>query len=114
MARRTVVELTDDLDGSQAEETVTFSLDGTDMEIDLSKAHAKDLRNALEHYVKAARKADSGRRGWRGRGPRVARGPEMVKAIREWAREQGMTVSERGRIPGDVEKKYHAAHGSNM
>jgi Lsr2 len=62
MARRGVVELTDDLDGSLPKETVTFRLDGTDLEIDLSEEHAKALRDALQRYVAAERKADG---AWR-------------------------------------------------
>jgi Lsr2 len=112
MARRTVVELTDDLDGSPAKETITFGLDGTEMEIDLSANNAKAFREALQPYVSAARKASStGRRGRRGvfaRGP--GRDAEQIKAIREWAKQQGMDVSERGRIPARIEEAYHAAH----
>jgi Lsr2 len=113
MARRMVVELTDDLDGSPAKETVTFGLDGAEMEIDLSEQHARELRVALETYVHAARKTAGGRRaGGRGRrgGGGAARGPEQIKAIRDWAKQQGMDVSERGRIPARVEEAYHAAH----
>jgi Lsr2 len=105
-----VVELTDDLDGSPANETVTFGLDGTDMEIDLSEQHAKALRAALQPYVAAARKAGGTGRGRRrgGRGP--ARDPDQIRVIRDWARQQGMDVSERGRIPAKIEQAYHAAH----
>jgi Lsr2 len=111
MARRMVVELTDDLDGSPAKETVTFGLDGTDMEIDLSEQHAKALRDAPQRYVSAARKAGGTARGGRRRGGRgPARDADQIKAIRDWARQQGMDVSERGRIPARIEEAYHAAH----
>jgi hypothetical protein len=106
IARRTVVELTDDLDGSPAKETVTFGLDGKDLEIDLSEEHAKALRDALKPYVAAARRASGTER----RGRRGALGPgrdaEQIKAIREWAKQQGMDVSERGRIPARIEEAY--------
>ena len=57
MARRTVVMLTDDIDGSEATETVRFGLDGRDYEVDLSKKNAKSLRDGLKRYVKVGRKA---------------------------------------------------------
>jgi Lsr2 len=113
VARRTVIELTDDLDGSPANETVTFSLDGTDMEIDLSQSNAEKLRGALRPFVDAARKADGGRRGVRrGRrgGAATARNADQTRAIREWAKQQGMEVSERGRIPAKIQDAYNAAH----
>ncbi len=103
MATQTVVTITDDLDGSQAEETIRFALDGAEFEIDLSKGHAKELRGALEPYVKAARRV-GGRRTGRRRGTASAK--DEVKAIREWAREQGMEVSDRGRIPAEIQQAY--------
>src|SRR5687767_6324729 len=110
MARRMVVELTDDLDGSPAKETVTFSLDGRDMEIDLSEQHAKALRDALQPYVAGARKAGGTGRGRRRVGRAPARDADQIRAIRDWARQQGMDVSERGRIPAKIEEAYHAGH----
>ena len=86
-------------------EVLRVGVDGTDKEIDLSDQHAKALRDALQLYVSAARKA-GGSRG--GRGP--ARDAEQIKAIRAWAKKQGMDVSERGRIRARIEEAYHAAH----
>jgi hypothetical protein len=108
MATKRIVNLTDDMDGSPAVETVTFGLDGIEYEIDLSKSNAAKLRKAMGRYVDAARKV-GGRRGRRGR-VRAGRDREQLAAIREWAKQQGMTVSDRGRIPADVESDYNAAH----
>jgi hypothetical protein len=109
MAQKVTVSLVDDLSGSQADETVTFGLDGKSYEIDLSSVNAGKLRDALANYVGAARKA--GRTGHTNgvaapvRPASVDR--EQNQAIREWARKRGMKVSDRGRIPSDVTEAYH-------
>jgi nucleoid-associated protein Lsr2 len=114
MAQQTTVRFVDDLDGSEASGTFDFSLEGRNYQIDLSDENAAKLRDALAPYVGAARKA--GGRG-RGRAPRqttVAEKParsnrEETSAIRQWARENGHQVSERGRIPKSVIEAYQAA-----
>jgi hypothetical protein len=108
MARKVQYLLVDDLDGGGADETVNFGLDGVSYEIDLSTKHAGALRDALAEYVASARKV-GGRRG-RGRGRAGGRGQDTA-AIREWARSQGLKVSDRGRIPADIIAKYEAANG---
>ncbi len=117
MAQQTTVKFIDDLDGSEASGTFDFSLDGKQYQIDLSDENAAKLRGALEPFVNAARKA-SGRSAGRGRG-RVQSQPaaekparasrEETAAIRQWARENGHQVSERGRIPKSVIEAYQAA-----
>ncbi len=107
MASRTIVELTDDVDGGKASETVTFGLDGSDYEIDLSARNAKALRGALDQYVAAGRRA--GRSARRGSGGRAVRDREQTQAIREWARASGYAVSDRGRISAEVIEAYNAA-----
>jgi hypothetical protein len=105
MAQKVNIILVDDLDGSEADETLTFGLDGTTYEIDLNDRNAAALREALSGYVGHARKVTSGaRRG------RKAAGSSNTKDVREWARGQGMDVSERGRISADVQQAYDAAH----
>ena len=108
MAQKVTVQLVDDIDGGPAEETVSFSLDGTAYEIDLSAANAAGLRDALAHYVGHARKAGSRGAGARGRraGRRGGRTPE----IREWARANGFPVNERGRIAAHIVEAYDKAH----
>jgi hypothetical protein len=108
MARRTVVMLTDDLDGSDATETVRFGLDGRDYEVDLSKKNAKSLRDGLKRYVEVGRKT-GGRRTSRS-GSTAGSDRAQLSAVRAWARQQGMEVSERGRISARVQEAYNKAH----
>jgi hypothetical protein len=96
----------DDIDGSEAEGTVRFGLGGTDYEIDLNKKHADQFAKAIGPYVAAARKVASSRRP--ARGTRTSRHDQS--AVRAWAREQGIKISDRGRIPADVLAQYQAAN----
>ena len=104
--RSVTVTLVDDLDQAKADETVSFSLDGRDYEIDLSRAHAGELRRMIGRYIAVARRA---------RGvvhPRSARRTqadrERSRQIRAWAVERGLMTSERGRIPEHVTHEYEA------
>ena len=110
MAQKVNVLLVDDIDGSDAGETISFGLDGTRYEIDLNSDHAQELRGQLERYVKAARKV-TGSAGRPARGRRTAANDARNKEIRDWAREQGLDVNERGRIPADIVAQYEAANG---
>lgn len=115
MAQRTLVQLVDDLDGKPLEdgkgETVTFSLDSTDYEIDLNEENASELRDALSPYVKAARRVGGRRR--RARNPGGARRDSaQLKDVREWAKAHGHKVSDRGRIPRSVMEAYDEAHAA--
>lgn len=112
MARKVQVILTDDLDGNEADETVTFALDGTSYEIDLAAKNSKALRDAFAPYVGHARRVGKGRRS-AGSGP--GRSPAttdraQTQAIRDWARRNGHKVSNRGRIPTTVVDAFNAAH----
>lgn len=106
MAQRTQILYVDDIDGSEAEGTIRFGFDGVDYEIDLNKKHSDALAKALSPYIAAARRAPGTRRP--GRGKRASK--QSQTDVRAWARAQGLQVSERGRIPGDVLAKYEAAH----
>ena len=116
MARKVQVILSDDLDDSiSADETVTFALDGTTYEIDLSEKNASEMRDVLGKYVSAARKVSS--RGTRASGGGKSRATgggrmdrEQAGAIRDWARKNGHEVSDRGRIPASVVEAFEAAH----
>lgn len=110
MASKTLVILEDDLDGGEADETVSFSLDGVSYEIDLSAKNAGKLRDALAGYVGASRRV--GGRAARGRAAgRTSRtGSANTADVREWARKKGYEVSERGRIPANIVEAYNAAH----
>jgi hypothetical protein len=112
MAQKVHIILEDDLDGSEASETVQFGLDGTNYEIDLNDDNATALREALATYVGHARKVAGGRRA-----PRRSSGSTgaandgaSAKEIREWARDNGHEVPDRGRIPSDVREAFEAAH----
>lgn len=110
MAQKHIVQLIDDLDQGEAAETVSFGLDGTNYEIDLSAKNATRLRDSLAEYVAHARKSTRGgrppaappRRGKSARGDR-----EQTQAIREWARKNGFKIGEKGRIPANVLEAYN-------
>ena len=107
MAQKVQVLLVDDLDGSEAKETVTFGLDGALYEIDLSSGNAGKLRKELAHYVEHARKASAPARRRR---TRTGPGRERSAQIRAWAKQRGYKVNERGRIPANIVAEYEAAH----
>jgi hypothetical protein len=102
--------LVDDLDGSGDASTVKFSIDRFSYEVDLTEQHRSELYDVLEPYMAAGRQAQTrpgGEPRRRGSRPRVDR--EQLQAIRVWARGQGHSVSDRGRIPRHVVDAYHAA-----
>ena len=100
----------DDLDGSEADSTVRFGLDGTDYEIDLSTEHAQALRDALERYVTAARRSGGARRPARSGTKAPAAGLNSTE-VREWAKAQGIDVKDRGRVPAELVVRFKAATG---
>src|SRR6478735_3278716 len=107
MAQITEVRLLDDLDGGNAAESVTFSLDGRSYEIDLSEKHAAALRDAFAPFVSSARRAGgSVAVGRQKMSTRAGRPREETAAIREWATANGLEVSARGRISSTVLEAY--------
>jgi hypothetical protein len=123
MAQQMTVRFVDDLDGSEASGTVDFGLDGRRYEIDLSEVNAARLREALAPFIGVARtvggRRSAGRRSGRGRGARPAVAAaqntaarsrrEDTATIRQWARDHGHQVSDRGRISKSVMEAYQAA-----
>ena len=112
MAQKVNILLVDDIDESEASETVAFGLDGTSYEIDLNDEHAAQLRDALATYIGHARKAGGRPRrsgGASRRSAAPADGPS-AKDVREWARENGWDVPDRGRVSTEVREAYDAAH----
>ena len=107
MAKTTVVTITDDIDGSEGAETVTFSYDGQIYEIDLGKKNRDKFQKGLQPFIDSSRRV--ARQGT-ARPTRSRTSRKDSSAIRAWATEQGLTVSERGRIPAAVVAKYEAAH----
>lgn len=111
MAQKVNIILVDDIDGSEATETVTFGLDGTTYEIDLNDENAGKLREALATYVGHGRKVGAGpRRGRRTSSSAAASGGPSAKEVREWARANGHDVPDRGRVSAEVREAYDAAH----
>ncbi|GAB3195436.1 Lsr2 family protein [Nocardioides hungaricus] len=108
MAQKVNIVLVDDIDGSEAVETVTFGLDGTTYEIDLNKKNAGKLRDALASYVGHGRKVGAATR--RGRRSAAATSGPSAKDVREWARANGYDVPDRGRVSAEVREAYDAAH----
>jgi Lsr2 len=107
VARQVTLTLIDDIDGSQAAETVSFGVDGRRYVIDLSAAHAMQLREALAVYVAAARRGSGSTSPRRQPAPsRPVENREQTAAIRQWARTNGQPVSDRGRIPRTVLDAY--------
>ena len=109
MAQKITAELQDDLDRGPADETVRFGLDGVDYEIDLSKQHARQFRRECASFLVHARRAERGRRR---RPARSSSGRRRSGDIRAWAKDAGIQVSDRGRIPASVVARYQAATGA--
>ncbi|MCL2315586.1 MAG: Lsr2 family protein [Actinomycetia bacterium] len=107
MAKRVKTILVDDIDGSAADETVTFSLDGVTYEIDLNGEHAAQLRDGFTWWIGHGRRI-SGRRNARA----VKNTGTPLGEIRAWANANGYTVSDRGRISAEIRNAYSAAHGA--
>jgi hypothetical protein len=104
MAQKITVALEDDLGGGPADETVRFSVGGTSYEIDLNKKNAAAFRKKLAPFVEHARKAERGPRR-----PRTQSSRQRSGDIRAWANDQGIAVSDRGRISASVVEQYEAA-----
>jgi hypothetical protein len=107
VAQKVNIVLIDDIDGSDAVETVSFGLDGTSYEIDLNKKNAAALRDALAAYVGNARKVSGTRRGRRSAATSI--GPS-AREVRDWARSNGFKVPDRGRIPAEVREAFDKAN----
>ncbi len=112
MAQKIQTLFIDDIDGSDAEGTVRFGLDGAEYEIDLNAGHAQQLRDALARYVSAARRVSgsAARRPAR-TGRRASASGLNTTEVREWAKAQGIEVKDRGRVPAELVAKFKAATG---
>ena len=111
MSRVTEVRLVDDIDGSNASETVTFGLDRRQYEMDLSTRNAAKLRAALAPFVASARPSSGRRRSSNGSTPEVSYRSRADRGDSGWAREHGHKVADRGRIPAAVIDAYEKAAG---
>jgi hypothetical protein len=106
MAQKVVTELTDDIDGSEAVETVTFGYQGRQYEIDLNRKNFDRLAKALAPFIEHGRTVRADERRRRRRGAAGTTQTADTKAIRQWAHERGLQVSERGRIPAEIVERY--------
>ena len=109
MARKVEVLLIDDIDDSPAAETIAFAFDGKPYEIDLSEQHAAELRESFARWVSAGRKVST-RVPTQSTGPRSRSDRKDLRQLRQWAAENGFTMSERGRISTAVQEAFDAAH----
>jgi Lsr2 len=107
MAQKMHTVFIDDLDGSEAQTTVRFGLDGTDYEIDLNSAHAQEFGDAIAKYTGAGRKVSSATRA--SRGPRRDSSAPSPAVVREWAKDQGIDVRDRGRVPSELVIRFQEA-----
>ncbi|GAB3263648.1 histone-like nucleoid-structuring protein Lsr2 [Nocardioides dilutus] len=114
MAKTTIVQVSDDLDGSANASEVRFAFEGTEYTIDLSGKNRKALEKALRPYIEAGTKV-SGRHSGTARSARSKRSGSArnsavdLTAVRAWARENGHQVSDRGRLPKAVLDAYTAS-----
>ncbi|MFI7359700.1 Lsr2 family protein [Streptomyces avidinii] len=112
MAQKVQVLLVDDLDGGEADETVTFALDGKTYEIDLTTANAEKLRGLLDPYTKGGRRTGGRANAARAKGRgSVATGHPDTAEIRAWAKENNYNVNDRGRVPAEIREAYEKAKG---
>lgn len=109
MAKKTMVQLVDDLSGQSIDDgegrTIRFAFDGAEYEIDLSNSNIEEFSNSLERFVRASRRV-AGRRKTGGTAGRGSGGDNETAAIREWAESQGLKVASRGRISADIVERY--------
>ena len=112
MAQKIQTLFIDDIDGSAAEGTVRFALDGTEYEIDLNTKHADALRKALAKYIDAARRTTGGARRAARSGRRASASGVNTTEVREWAKAQGIEVKDRGRVPAELVVRFRAATGN--
>jgi len=111
VAQKVQVLLVDDLDGGEADETVTFALDGKTYEIDLTTTNADKLRGLLEPYVKGGRRTGGRAAGGRAKTRAASGGSQDTAQIRAWAKENGFEVNDRGRVPATIREAYEKANG---
>ncbi|HXT45877.1 MAG TPA: Lsr2 family protein [Pseudonocardiaceae bacterium] len=114
MAQKVIREFVDDIDGSLAERTLSFAVDGVSYEIDLSAQHIAEFKSAIGGFIESARKVKGGS-GSRARSAGHGSGGqsrEQTRAVREWARQHGHNVSERGRIPASIRQAFDQAHAA--
>ena len=104
MARKVLIEMSDDLDGSPATQTIRFGFQGVEYELDLNDENAAEMTHWLQNYISHARRVGGQKRP----APRASSGTD-ASAVRAWAHENGIDVNKRGRVPADITAKFLAA-----
>lgn len=102
MAQKLVMTLTDDLDGSDAAETVSFSFENSSFEMELNETNASELRGILAPYKAAGRRIS---------GPRTTKTTGLAAStagVRKWAADNGIKVAVRGRVSEEILQRYAA------
>ena len=112
MAQKIQTLFIDDIDGSEAEGTIRFALDGAEYEIDLNTKHADALRKALAKYIDVARRSTGAARRQARSGRRASASGVNTTEVREWAKAQGIEVKDRGRVPAELVVRFRAATGN--
>ncbi|MZE54297.1 Lsr2 family protein [Streptomyces sp. SID5770] len=112
MAQKIVTIYTDDLTGSESEEAAphTFALDGVGYEIDLAPESYDKLLDALGPFIKQGRRTGRIKGQSSPRSRKAPSGGPSAEEIRSWAKERGLEVNERGRVPSGIREQYEAAH----
>jgi hypothetical protein len=117
MAQKVITEFIDDIDGSPAERTFTFAVDGTNYEIDLSAENIAEFKSAIGGFIESARKVKGSRssndrrtRNAGADGGRPSR--EQTRVVRAWARQHGHNISNRGRIPASIQQAFDQSHAA--
>ena len=113
MAQRVQITLLCDLDDGnvEADETLHFGLGGASYEVDVCGKHAQQVRDGLQPFVVHGRKTSAASSSSsRRRSGRAAAGRDQTAGVRAWAKDKGIHVNDRGRIPAPVVKEYEAAH----
>jgi hypothetical protein len=105
MATKTTIALEDDLDGGPADETVQFGLGTADYEIDLNVRNADNFRTQMAPFIEHGRRSIRSQRP----GTRAATVRQRSAGVRAWAKEHGLDIGDRGRIPASVNEQYQAA-----
>ena len=115
MAQKVIRQFVDDIDGSEAERTLSFAVDGTHYEIDLSSDNIQEFNEAIAGFVESARRVKPKGDGDRARKVSsahrgAAQSREQIQAVRQWARQHGHSISNRGRIPASIQQAFDQAH----
>ncbi|MDR0959035.1 MAG: Lsr2 family protein [Propionibacteriaceae bacterium] len=110
MAKHTQTIITDDMDGTEGGTTVNFAFEGVAYEIDLSDANAERLRSELSPWIEKARPVRNVAKAPRNRRSASATDKEALAAMREWGRDNGFKVSDRGRVSAELQEAYAKAH----